>query len=103
MSITESALLDWQRIHDWAVKLPSGEPVGQSCTNDSCPLAHFLYAQTGFYWSVGPSIRRMGTGERLTKEPWIVSLIEEVDRSTGNASGPVDRETFLVLLEQVKP
>jgi hypothetical protein len=95
-------LLDWQKMYNWTTEREPGAVLGQSCTNSSCPLATYLNEQAGKHWSVGPSIKRIGTDERLQKPAWVKALIEKTDQATGNQSGPVTREQFLSVLEQVK-
>ncbi len=96
------SLLDWKRIYDWAEKQELGSILGISCTNSECPLAHYLHAQTGKLWTVGPSIRPMdGTKyNNLAKPAWVHALMNKVDMSAGVS---VTREQFLKILEEVKP
>jgi len=94
------ALLNWQRIHDWATAKPEGDELGQSCTNSQCPVALYLCEQTGRMWSVGPSIKIPGTSVRLEKPAWVNTLLNLVD--TTERSVPITREQFLGLLDAVK-
>lgn len=99
------AALDWQKLYDWTLHQPAGAILGQSCTNSQCPLCAYLGAVTltrPNTWSVGPSIKT-GYGDKLQKPEWVKSLIKETDKATGGQSGPVSRETYLSVLERVKP
>lgn len=97
------ALLDWRHIWEWAASSPPGAVLGESCTNSACPLAAYLSAQTGGqYWSVGPAIKNLSTGQRLEKPAWVQALIERTDETTYGAQGPITREAFLAALEQVR-
>ncbi|SRR6266702_690540 len=98
------SFLNWQRLYEWTEEKEPGAELGESCTNSSCPLAHYLNEQTGIYWSVGPSIRPAdGTKkDRLHKPEWVKALIEQTDQATGNKQGPVTREQHLSILEKVK-
>jgi hypothetical protein len=97
------ALLDWQKLHDWAESKPKGSQVGIACTNSACPLANYLGEQTHKLWSVGPSIKVMdGTRDRLDKPGWIQELVERVDMTAANQSKAISREQFLLILADVK-
>lgn len=95
------ALLNWQKIHDWAEQRQPGSILGSSCTNTACPLSYYLTEKTHRIWSVGPSIR-FGD-QRLEKPIWLQNLIEQTDLATGNERTAVTRELFLTVLERVKP
>jgi hypothetical protein len=101
-SMKTQNLLDWQRIYNWAAQHESGAVLGESCTNSLCPLAEYLNERAGKFWSVGPSIKREGTDERLEKPAWIKELIEQTDQATGHVRGSVTREQFLDALEKVR-
>lgn len=98
------ALLDWQKLHDWASGKPKGSQVGVACTNSRCPVANYLGDMTNKLWSVGPSIKAMNgtTRERLDKPGWIQELVDRVDLTAGNQSKPISREQFLACLDAVK-
>ena len=101
----QAALNDWQGLYTWAESQPAGAVLGRSCTNSEDPLNGYLGAATktrATVWSIGPSIKT-GYEDRLVKPAWVKSLIEATDASTEHQSGPVTRETYLALLEQVRP
>lgn len=101
--ILSEDLLAWPRIHRWANKKKEGTVIGTSCTNCQCPLANYLHESTGKHWSVGPAIKDMGSQQRLQKPAWIGQLLNLIDECTDNKSGPIFREQFLLILDQVKP
>jgi|SRR3954464_9166892 hypothetical protein len=62
----EQALLDWQKLHDWASAKPKGSEIGVACTNSRCPVANYLHERTQKLWGIGASIKAMdGAKERL--------------------------------------
>jgi hypothetical protein len=102
------ALLDWQKLHDWASSKEDGAILGQSCTNTDCPIANYLHEQTGEYWSVGPAIRLADRTLRLDKSIWLDVLISSIDtiaaegRPSSDLKGPVSKEQFLRALTTVR-
>ncbi len=98
------AALDWQRLHDWAVRHHPGAILGDSCTDAICPLALYLNTQTpGHLWSVGSSIKLIEDPEQSLQKPdWVTALIRETDLVTGDQREEVTREQFLWVLDLVR-
>lgn len=97
--------LDWQKLYDWTLLQPAGAVLGESRTNTNDPLGRYLDQKTRtqhHYWSIGPLIRN-GYEDRIPKPEWVKKLIELTDQATGDQGGPITREVYLKLLEQVKP
>jgi hypothetical protein len=106
--MNEQELLDWDKLYAWASSKPEGYELGQSCAHGTCPLAIYLYEQTGRMWSVGQSIRHADgsliapTRHGLSKPQWVGALIHHVDSTPGERHVNITRERFLEVLEQVK-
>ncbi len=99
------AALDWQKLYDWTTNQPAGTVLGRSCTNSEEPLCKYLGAATRTrpeVWGVGPAIKT-GYEDRLSKPDWVKLLITETDNETGHQSAQITRETYLRVLERVRP